>query len=660
MAERQYRPLSESEIAALESQGCRADSWTNVEVVPAFRPERVVGCTFSGRLRLGLFRGSIPLDGAPLATGVYDSRLHDVTVDDGAVVHSVGLLACYEIGPGAVVFRCGQLSSEPGSSFGAGCRIRVFNEGGGREIPMYDRLSAQVAYLLANYRHRPKTVRALEDMIAMRVRASRRPRGELAADCRVTHCGVFRNVSVGPAAVLEGVELLEQATIVSTPEAPTRVGPGVQGRRLIVQTGTIIDGQALLQDCFIGQGCRIGRQFSAEHSAFFANSEGFHGEACSILAGPYSVTHHKSSLLIGGLFSFFNAGSGTNQSNHMYKLGPIHQGILERGSKTGSSSYLLWPARVGAFTAVMGKHDTNFDTRLLPFSYIDVIEGRSVVSPALNLFTVGTWRDGAKWPVRDRRHEQDRIDRIHFDVFSPLTIGHLLQGLAEIGELYDKTPREQEYVTYQGIRIKRLFCRTARKHYEIALRIYLGDLLVERLEQKPNMARALLSPAEGTPGAGRWVDLLGLLAPQSEVERLCDDMESGNIPHLSELSQRLEWMHESYPRYRWAWAQEIFQLREGKLPEEMTAEELSRLIHDWQVASVKLDNMILNDAGKEFLGTTRIGFGIDGDAATREQDFATVRGRLDDNPFAQQLRNHSAEVTRRAETLLQQIATDTS
>ena len=57
-------------------------------------------------------------------------------------------------------------------------------------------------------------------------------------------------------------------------------------------------------------------------------------------AGPYKVTHHKSTLLIAGMFSFMNAGSGSNQSNHMYKLGPIHQGTLERGAKTTSDSYI--------------------------------------------------------------------------------------------------------------------------------------------------------------------------------------------------------------------------------------------------------------------------------------------------------------------------------
>ena len=39
------------------------------------------------------------------------------------------------------------------------------NECGGRTVPVFDRLSAQVAYVLAIYRHRPQTIAALEAMI---------------------------------------------------------------------------------------------------------------------------------------------------------------------------------------------------------------------------------------------------------------------------------------------------------------------------------------------------------------------------------------------------------------------------------------------------------------------------------------------------------------
>ena len=66
-----------------------------------------------------------------------------------------------------------------------------------------------------------------------------------------------------------------------------------------------------------------------------------------MFAGPYTVSHHRATLLIAGYFSFFNAGSGANQSNHMYKSGPVHQGVHLRGCKFGSDAYVLLPASTG-------------------------------------------------------------------------------------------------------------------------------------------------------------------------------------------------------------------------------------------------------------------------------------------------------------------------
>ena len=95
------------------------------------------------------------------------------------------------------------------------------------------------------------------------------------------------------------------------------------------------------------------------------------------------------SILIACLFSFYNAGSGTNQSNHMYKLGPVHQGILERGCKTGSFSYLLLESHIAAFSVVIGKHMTNIDLPYFPFSYISEENSKTTVFPGKNLFSIG-------------------------------------------------------------------------------------------------------------------------------------------------------------------------------------------------------------------------------------------------------------------------------
>ena len=170
---------------------------------------------------------------------------------------------------------------------------------------------------------------------------------------------------------------------------------------------------AILHNCFVGQAVRIEKQFSAENCLFFANCFASHGEACSVFAGPYTVTHHKSTLLIAGLFSFFNAGSGTNQSNHLYKLGPVHQGICERGCKTGSNAYLVWPARVGAFSTIIGSHYLHFDTSSMPFSYLLEENGRTILVPGTAIKSVGTVRDEHKWPQRDNRKDPHKLDFDH-------------------------------------------------------------------------------------------------------------------------------------------------------------------------------------------------------------------------------------------------------
>jgi hypothetical protein len=67
-----------------------------------------------------------------------------------------------------------------------------------------------------------------------------------------------------------------------------------------------------MQDCYVGEACQLSNGFTAASSVFFANSYMSNGEACAAFCGPFTASHHKSSLLIGGQFSFYNAGSATN------------------------------------------------------------------------------------------------------------------------------------------------------------------------------------------------------------------------------------------------------------------------------------------------------------------------------------------------------------
>lgn len=646
----EYRPLTSDEIADLERGGSRAADWTSVQVADGFTTTAVARCTFSGPVRLGAFSGAVSVAGAALPAGCYDSSLHAVSVAGAARVDRVALLSHYDVADGAAVLNCGTLAVAGETSFGNGVAVEVFNEGGGREIKIYDRLTAQVAYLAACYRHRANLAARLAQFVDDYAAEKTATRGSIGRGARVLNCPSIADVTIGDGAVVDGALRLVNGSICSTPAAPATVGAGVVAENFIIGTGSSFDSGAMLKNAFVGQGCRIGRQFSAESSVFCANCEGFHGEAVSVLAGPYTVSHHKSTLLIAGMFSFFNAGSGTNQSNHMYKIGPVHQGILGRGSKTGSFSYLLWPARVGAFTAVMGKHYDNFDTRNLPFSYITERGGRSVISPAVNLFTVGTRRDGEKWPTRDRRTGGETLDLINFDVLSPYTVGRIMKGLAEITEIYADASRDLEYVNYRGLSMKRLLCRTAKKHYEVALRVYFGDVLAGQLESAADPAGPLPEPRRSA--GGDWVDVLGLLAPKADIESLCERVENAEIADIRSLEAALRDIFAGYQDAAWAWANEAYRARCGKTLCELSIAERAAAINEWRDARVKLNTMIRSDAEKEFDAGARIGFGVDGGDEDRDADFRAVRGCPEENAFIAGLQEDADETVARAEKLL--------
>ncbi|MBN2594262.1 MAG: DUF4954 family protein, partial [Sedimentisphaerales bacterium] len=359
-----FQSLSDKQINQLVSQGCTCEDWSKVQVAEGFKAETVKSAHFSGDVKLGVFEKQASFfGGVTRRTGISDATIHNCTVGNNVYINRVrNYIANYDIEDDVVIENVELLATEGDSSFGNGVEAAVVNEAGGREIPIFDELSAHIAYIIAFYRHKPKVIEKLRTMIKDYTAYVTCSKGFVGKAARLVNCRMIKNVKVGPASLIEGVSKLDNGSVNSCLDDPVYIGPGVFAEDFIVSSGSKITDGTIIYKCFIGQGTVLSRQYSAENSVFFANCGGFHGEACAIFAGPYTVTHHKSTLLIAGLFSFLNAGSGTNQSNHMYKLGPVHQGIVERGSKTASDSYILWPAKVGAFTVVMGRHYRNSDT----------------------------------------------------------------------------------------------------------------------------------------------------------------------------------------------------------------------------------------------------------------------------------------------------------
>ena len=82
------------------------------------------------------------------------------------------------------------------------------------------------------------------------------------------------------------------------------------------------------------------------------------------------------------------------------------------------------------------------------------------------------------------------------------------------------------------------------KYYDIALRIFMGAVLKRHKLEMP----------KSTVGTGNWIDLSGLLLPESEELQLIEDIKNGSIENINQVIDRFVIINANYPEYRWTWA----------------------------------------------------------------------------------------------------------
>ena len=520
---RPHRHLLWHEIRDLEERGCISSDWHSVLVHPSCDLSRIRNVRFAGEVRIG----------------------------ENVTLENIGLLEMEKEAP------CG-----------VGTEVCVLDETGSRSVRIFPGLSSQLAMLIArdtawsNGEARLMLDEHLEHAVVP---------AEIGDGAVITNCGTLRNISVGPEVRIEGAEYLSNGAIINNAapgRALARIGAGVNAENFILEDG-VLDSGAIIRNCYIGQGAMVEKGFTAHDSLIFSNCTLENGEACALFAGPYTVSMHKSSLLIGCQTSFMNAGSGTNQSNHMYKLGPVHWGVLERGVKTSSFSYLMLGAKIGAFSLLMGQHKTHPDSSQFPFSYLFGDEkGATVVVPGAMLRSCGLLRDEKKWPTRDRRLKRKLPlhDRIVFDVLNPLTVDAMLKAVDVIRELLDLPADDDRFIRYKGMKFTRASLERARHLYELAIYKYL------HLHTSENG----FPMREPGSEAAEWIDLSGLLMPRALMTKA---MEADSVEKMEAIFDKAL---QHYPNLQRAWIAARFNDSWRRTPEVIAdyAAEFDRMIEE--------------------------------------------------------------------------------
>lgn len=645
LEKREYRALSEDEIYRLKSQGCSAENWENVFVSEKFDSSKVSNTRMSGTVRIGELKGEFMLaGGVKKHSGIHNVTLHNVTIGDGCCIENVkNYIANYIISDRVFIENIDCMLVDGKSRFGNGTEVSVLSETGGREVIIHDKLSAHEAYIAAMYRHRPDLAEKMKGLVMKYADDNASEYGFVGNDTFIVDTGYIKNVRIGSFCKIESAGRLKNGSLNSNESDPIHIGFGVICDDFIISSGSHIEDGTTLTRCFVGQSCHMGHNYSASDSLFFCNCQEENGEACAIFAGPFTVTHHKSTLLIAGMFSFMNAGSGSNQSNHMYKLGPIHQGIMERGAKTASDSYILWPARIGAFSLVMGRHVAHPDTTNLPFSYLIEEKNQTYLMPGVNLRSVGTIRDAQKWPKRDNRKDPNRMDKINYNLLSPYTIQKMIKGREILRELERVSGETSDTYSYQSAKIKNTSLNKGIGFYTTGITKFLGNSVIKRLEntefRSDEEIRKRLRPDTGI-GSGEWVDVSGLIAPRSEIDRLMADIENGVLDSVEKIDIRLTEMHDSYYTYEWTWAYEKMLDFFGLEADKITSKDIIRIVEMWKDAVIGLDKLVYDDAKKEFSLSSMTGFGADGTREEQRLDFEQVRGVFEGNTFVKAVLEH--------------------
>ena len=639
--DKEFRKLKKNEIQFLKSQGCISQSWDKI-LIKNVDLNRIKDVSFHGKIKIKELNGNVSYHNkVKVEASITRATLIDVVVNGNVYINNVGrLIANYEIEDGVIIENAGAIYMEGESSFGNGVETSPIMEGNGRSVKIFNRLNSHIAYIVAMYRHnfvmREKINKIIDDYSSSKISKF----GLIKKHAKIINARLIKNAHIDPYTTIENTDEINNTTIISTKESPSYIGTSVILKDCIVLKGAhIVDG-TVIKKAFIGEGVKLGRQFSCEDSLLFANCEGEHGEMFSIFAGPYTVTHHKATLLIASHFSFFNAGSGTNQSNHMYKLGPYHHGFMERGCKTGSNSYILWPSRIGAFSTVIGAHYDNVDSSDFPFSYItEHGYHQTRLIPALNLFGVGLTRDENKWIERDRR-TGDKKDLIIFEVFSPYTVSKMINAERILKEIKnDIKDGKDDFVVYKNMIIKISSLDKYSQRYSIAIDLYLCGKLLAFIKDCKNI-NDIIKKLNCEKIYSDWVDAGGLICAKERLDNIIKDIENNKIKDIENILKAFENLYNNYYSDEKSWVIDIIKKRYSI--KNVDKEIIIKILKEYISLLKTSYDILYRDAEKEYDISKMVSCGID-DKNVMEEDFKAIRGTVEDNAFVVKYKNDMDE-----------------
>ena len=586
----EYRLLTNEEISILEDNGCMAEDWTSINVAADFKPTYIKNVNFYGDVFLGVFEKNIEVsNGFIRHSGIRNATLRNVSIGDNCLIENIGnYINNYAIGEECCICNVCTMETTAEATYGEGNTISVLNEAGNGNVILFSGLTSNLAALMIRNAADKEFTAAIRGIVKDDIERRAREKSTVGNNVKIVNTAEITNTHISDNCEINGASRISDCTLASGLEDNVFIGSGVICENSIVTDGSAVLNGANITNCFVGEACQITNGFTAESSLFLANCYMSNGEACAAFCGPFSASHHKSTLLIGCMLSFYNAGSATNFSNHAYKMGPIHYGCLERGTKTASGSHLLLPANIGAFSVCLGKITNHPDTRNLPFSYI-ISDGRETfVVPGINITTVGLYRDIRKWPRRDVSIQSSPKSLINHDWLSPLTINEIIAGKKTLEQMRESQGEDTAFYTCGGCKISRNSLERGIRLYDMAIKLFAGDV-----------AAGYNLTAEGRDcGTGEWGDLAGMLLPEQEERNIVNAISNGYLRSTADIDMFMKNVNERYGEYLITFTRNIIASQLGT--DDLTESGIEQIIQQGRAAKEAWISEIRKDAEKEY------------------------------------------------------------
>jgi hypothetical protein len=320
---------------------------------------------------------------------------------------------------------------------------------------------------------------------------------------------------------------------------------------------------------------------------------------------------------------------------------------MERGTKTTSDSYVLWPSRIGAFSLVLGRHYHHSNTTDFPFSYLIEERDESHLIPGINLRSIGTIRDSQKWPLRDRRKDPNLLDLINFNLLSPYTVQKMINGREILIGLRKASGESAPFYSYHGMVIKNNALKRGISLYEKAIWKFLGNSLITRLKRgninSPEDIQLLLQKDTPLGSQCQWIDLAGMICPSDVLEKLLNAIENDEIHSLEEINASMRSIHGNYYSYEWSWAADVLEEFYGKAISDLGPADIIEVTRKWMNAVLEIDKYLYEDALKEFTLIKQTEFGANGERKEHPLDFENVRDEFETHTEVHAIREHMAK-----------------